>query len=66
VNQLTNNQGGTITKDLRTKDDPQVRQPDISKAKRVLGWEPKVTLQAGLELTIPWFREELQRLGEIS
>jgi dTDP-glucose 4,6-dehydratase len=66
VNQLTNNQGGTITKDLRTKDDPQVRQPDISKAKRVLGWEPMVTLQTGLELTIPWFREELQRLGEIS
>jgi dTDP-glucose 4,6-dehydratase len=66
VNQLTNNQGGTITKDLRTKDDPQVRQPDISKAKRVLGWEPRVTLQTGLELTIPWFREELQRLGEIS
>jgi dTDP-glucose 4,6-dehydratase len=66
VNKLTNNQGGTITKDLRTKDDPQVRQPDISKAKRVLGWEPRVTLQTGLELTIPWFREELQRLGEIS
>jgi dTDP-glucose 4,6-dehydratase len=66
VNQLTNNRGGTITKDLRTKDDPQVRQPDISKAKRVLGWEPIVTLQTGLELTIPWFREELQRLGEIS
>jgi len=65
VNQLTNNQGGTITKDLRTKDDPQVRQPDISKAKRILGWEPQVTLQAGLELTIPWFREELRRLGEI-
>lgn len=65
VNELTNNQGGTITKDLRTKDDPQVRQPDISKAKRVLGWEPQVSLQTGLELTIPWFREELRRLGEI-
>ncbi len=52
-------------RDLRTKDDPQVRQPDISKAKRVLGWEPTVSLREGLERTIPWFREELRRLGEL-
>ncbi|NTU78074.1 MAG: SDR family NAD-dependent epimerase/dehydratase, partial [Chloroflexales bacterium] len=42
-----------------------VRQPDNSKAKRVLGWEPRVSLRAGLELTIPWFREQLQRRGEL-
>ncbi|MFV9503965.1 MAG: UDP-glucuronic acid decarboxylase family protein [Oscillochloridaceae bacterium umkhey_bin13] len=65
VNELTDNSAGIVYKDLRTKDDPQVRQPDNSKAKRVLGWEPKVGLREGLELTIPWFREELQRRGEL-
>ncbi|PDW04138.1 UDP-glucuronic acid decarboxylase family protein [Candidatus Viridilinea mediisalina] len=65
VNELTGNKAGIVYKDLRTKDDPQVRQPDNSKAKRILGWEPKVSLREGLQLTIPWFREELQRRGEI-
>ncbi|GAB4425057.1 MAG: SDR family oxidoreductase [Chloroflexi bacterium OHK40] len=65
VNELTGNTAGTVTRDLRTKDDPQVRQPDITKARRILGWEPKVTLREGLERTIPWFRAELQRLGEL-
>ena len=65
VNQLTGNEAGLIQKDLRTRDDPQVRQPDISKAQRVLDWQPQVSLEVGLERTIPWFREELKRLGEI-
>jgi dTDP-glucose 4,6-dehydratase len=65
VNELVDNKGGTVTKDLRTKDDPQVRQPDITKASTILGWTPKVGLREGLERTIPWFREELRRLGEI-
>ncbi|MEI7768395.1 MAG: UDP-glucuronic acid decarboxylase family protein [Chloroflexales bacterium] len=65
VNEIVDNKGGTITKDLRTKDDPQVRQPDITRATNLLGWGPKVSLREGLERTIPWFREELQRLGEI-
>lgn len=65
VNELTDNKAGTITKDLRTKDDPQVRQPDITKAKTILGWEPRMTLRQGLEQTIPWFRDELKRRGEI-
>jgi dTDP-glucose 4,6-dehydratase len=65
VNELVDNKGGTITKDLRTKDDPQVRQPDITRATTLLGWGPKVSLREGLERTIPWFREELRRLGEI-
>ena len=65
VNELTHNQAGTITRDLRTKDDPQVRQPDIRKAQRVLGWQPQISLREGLTLTIPWFREELRRLGEL-
>ncbi|NTV99885.1 MAG: SDR family oxidoreductase [Oscillochloris sp.] len=65
VNELVDNKAGTVTKDLRTKDDPQVRQPDITKASTILGWGPKVSLREGLELTIPWFRTELKRLGEI-
>lgn len=38
-------------------DDPLQRCPDISKAKRLLGWEPKVSLAEGLDKTIAWFRE---------
>jgi dTDP-glucose 4,6-dehydratase len=37
-------------------DDPKVRQPDITKAREILGWEPKVTLAQGLEPTIEFFR----------
>ncbi|VVB53023.1 GDP-L-fucose synthase [uncultured archaeon] len=40
-------------------DDPKVRQPDITKARRILKWEPKVTLEEGLEKTIPYFKEVL-------
>ncbi len=38
------------------KDDPKVRQPDITKAKQVLGWEPKVDIEEGLKKTIEWFK----------
>jgi dTDP-glucose 4,6-dehydratase len=65
VNRQTGNAAGIIYKDLRTKDDPQVRQPDISKATRVLNWGPKVILEEGLRRTIPWFREELRKRGEL-
>jgi dTDP-glucose 4,6-dehydratase len=46
-------------KDERTKDDPMVRQPCIDKARRVLGWEPVVTLEEGLDRTVEWFRHRL-------
>jgi dTDP-glucose 4,6-dehydratase len=39
------------------QDDPKRRQPDISKAKRVLGWEPKVGLEEGLRETIEYFQK---------
>lgn len=38
------------------KDDPRVRRPDISRARKVLGWEPRVGLQEGLSKTIEYFR----------
>lgn len=65
INRLTQNPAGIIYKDLRTQDDPQVRQPDIHKAQALLNWNPQVTLEEGLRQTIPWFREELTRRGEI-
>jgi len=40
-------------------DDPKVRQPDISRAKKVLGWEPKVDFEEGIKKTIDYFRERL-------
>jgi dTDP-glucose 4,6-dehydratase len=45
--------------DERTKDDPQVRRPDISKARQVLNWQPKVGLEEGLRKTIEWFRKRV-------
>ena len=39
-------------------DDPKVRRPDISRAKEVLGWEPKVGLDEGLERTVVYFRDD--------
>ncbi|MBI5432205.1 MAG: SDR family oxidoreductase [Planctomycetes bacterium] len=42
------------------EDDPKVRQPDITKARRVLGWEPKVDLATGLERTLAYFRSRLE------
>lgn len=39
------------------EDDPKVRQPDISKAKRILGWQPKVSRTEGLKITIDFFRK---------
>ncbi len=39
-------------------DDPRVRQPDITRARRMLGWEPSVSLAEGLQRTIAYFREE--------
>jgi len=39
-------------------DDPKVRRPDISKAKRILGWEPRVSLEEGLTWTIEYFRKQ--------
>jgi nucleoside-diphosphate-sugar epimerase len=37
-------------------DDPPRRRPDISKAKKLLGWEPRTPLREGLLKTIEWFR----------
>jgi dTDP-glucose 4,6-dehydratase len=41
-------------------DDPKVRQPDISRARKVLGWEPKVEFDQGIKQTIEYFQERLK------
>ena len=43
------------------QDDPKQRCPDISKAKRILGWEPKVGLKDGLEVTMAYFKEQFAK-----
>jgi dTDP-glucose 4,6-dehydratase len=45
--------------DARTADDPKVRCPDITKARRVLDWEPQVALDDGLRMTADYFRRKL-------
>ncbi len=58
INELTGNEAGiTFEEDKRIKGDPQTRQPDISRAKRLLGWEPQVDLRDGLIMTIDYFRK---------
>ncbi|MCP3141959.1 UDP-glucuronic acid decarboxylase family protein [Pyxidicoccus xibeiensis] len=49
--------GGKIIEKPLPKDDPKQRQPDITRARTLLGWEPKVSLEEGLKETIAWFRE---------
>ena len=51
---MTDSKSEIVFKEL-PKDDPMQRKPDISKAKTVLGWEPKVILNKGLEKTIRYF-----------
>lgn len=58
VNELTGNKGGIIMKEAeRIQGDPQMRRPDTTRAKTVLGWQPKVTLAEGLPPTIAYFRD---------
>jgi dTDP-glucose 4,6-dehydratase len=57
--QLTGSKSKIVYQPL-PEDDPQVRQPDISKAKRILNWQPKVQLEEGLAKTIDYFRIRLR------
>ena len=57
--ELTGSKSPIVHKPL-PEDDPQVRQPDITKARTLLRWEPKVTLDEGLAKTIDYFRVRLK------
>jgi nucleoside-diphosphate-sugar epimerase len=41
------------------EDDPKVRQPDIARARTLLGWEPHVPVEEGLKITIEYFRTKI-------
>ena len=56
--QITNSNSKLINKDL-PQDDPKQRKPDITKAKTLLNWEPKVKLEDGLTKTIDWVSSQL-------
>ena len=57
---LTGSKSKIVFKPLPV-DDPKIRQPDISKAKKVLGWEPKVSREEGLRKTLVYFKNLLQK-----
>jgi dTDP-glucose 4,6-dehydratase len=60
VNDVNENLAGTVIKsDKRVGNDPQRRQPDISRAKSLLNWEPEIDIREGLLKTIPYFKEKL-------
>jgi dTDP-glucose 4,6-dehydratase len=55
--QITGSHSRVVFKPL-PEDDPKQRRPDISKAQKVLGWNPVVELETGLRKTIDWFKED--------
>jgi dTDP-glucose 4,6-dehydratase len=60
INQIVGNKAGiTFVKDARSIRDPQQRQPDITRAREILSWEPKISLAEGIQKTIPYFEEKL-------
>lgn len=60
INRLTGNPAGiTFYPDQRIESDPQRRRPDITRARTLLGWEPKISLEEGLQRTIPYFKQKL-------
>ncbi len=60
INRLCNSNCEIIFEDLPV-DDPKVRQPDIARAREILGWAPKMDLDQGLELTIQYFQSLLRK-----
>lgn len=54
---LVGNPDAKITYKPLPKDDPKVRQPDITKAREILGWEPTVSREEGLKITMEYFKE---------
>jgi len=59
INRLTNNPSGiTFLPEKRLGDDPQRRRPDLTRARSLLGWETKVSIETGLMQTINYFRKK--------
>jgi UDP-glucuronate decarboxylase len=62
VLRLTQSRSAIVRRPLPV-DDPQRRRPDISLARKLLGWQPGTSLEAGLSSTIAWFREEARGMA---
>lgn len=60
INTLTGNSAGIVyMEEARGSGDPQRRRPDISRAREILGWEPKISLDEGVKKTIPFFKKKM-------
>jgi dTDP-glucose 4,6-dehydratase len=61
INRIVGNKAGIIFKsEHRLGDDPQRRRPDISRAKSILKWEPKISLEEGISRAIPYFKQKME------
>ena len=60
IKELTRSASPIVHKPLPV-DDPKVRQPNIDKARKLLGWEPKMSLEEGLQRTIDYFATLIQK-----
>ena len=65
VKELTGTASPIVYRDLPV-DDPKVRRPDISRARRMLEWEPKVDVRDGVSRTIEYFRSVVQPAGGVA
>ena len=60
INKVIDNRAGIVYKPSnRLESDPQRRRPDITRARQILDWEPRINLEEGLLKTIPYFRQKL-------
>jgi len=60
INHIVGNEAGLIfEKTANLGNDPQRRQPDITRAREILSWEPKISLEEGIHRTIPYFKQKL-------
>jgi dTDP-glucose 4,6-dehydratase len=60
INRVVGNKAGvSFVPEGRSTRDPQRRQPDITRARTLLGWEPKVNLEDGITRTVPYFKQKL-------
>jgi dTDP-glucose 4,6-dehydratase len=60
INRLTGNPAGIVNRsESRLGDDPQRRQPDITRARQILDWQPKIVIEEGLARTLAYFRQKM-------
>jgi UDP-glucuronate decarboxylase len=60
ITEVLDTDSGTVYREL-PEDDPQVRRPDIDRARNLLGWEPTIGLESGIERTAEYFEQEIDR-----